>query len=42
MLVRGKTLSLSVYSAYDSPADLAWIRAVTVRWIDDLQRLNAR
>jgi hypothetical protein len=42
VLVRGKTLSLTVYSAYESPADLAWIRAITARWIDDLQRLNAR
>jgi len=42
MLVRGKALSLSVYSAYDSPADLEWIRVITARWIDDLQRLNAR
>lgn len=42
MLVRGKTLSLSVYSAYESPADLDWIRAITARWIDDLQRLNSR
>jgi hypothetical protein len=42
MLLRGKALSLAVYGAYDSPADLDWIRAITARWIDDLQRLNAR
>ena len=42
VLVRGKTLSLTVYSAYDSAADLNWIPAITARWIDDLQRLNAR
>jgi len=42
VLVRGKTLSLTVYSVYDSAADLDWIRAITARWIDDLQRLNAR
>ena len=42
LLVRGRALSLSVYSAYDTPADLDWIRAITARWIDDLQRLNAR
>ncbi|HEY1289249.1 MAG TPA: hypothetical protein VGF58_13050 [Burkholderiales bacterium] len=42
VLVRGKTLSLTVYSVYDSAADLNWIRAITARWIDDLQRLNAR
>ncbi|HZM37139.1 MAG TPA: hypothetical protein VFC18_21960 [Burkholderiales bacterium] len=39
---RGKGLDLSIYSVYESPADLEWIRATTVRWIEDLQRLNAR
>ena len=42
LLVRGKALSLTVYSAYESQADLDWIRAITARWIDDLQRLNTR
>lgn len=42
LLVRGKALSLSVFSAYDSTADLEWIRTATLRWIDELQRLNNR
>jgi len=42
MLVRGKMLSLSVHGAYEGQADLDWIRAITTRWIEDLQRLNAR
>jgi hypothetical protein len=42
MLVRGKALNLAVFSAYESPGDLEWVRAVTARWIEDLQRLNAR
>jgi hypothetical protein len=42
MLVRGKTLSLSVYTQYDDPADLEWIRVTTVRWIDELKKLNSR
>lgn len=42
MLVRGKALNLSIYSGYDGPPDLDWIRAITARWIDDLQRLNNR
>jgi hypothetical protein len=42
MLVRGKALNLAVFSAYDGPGDLDWVRAVTARWIEDLQRLNAR
>ena len=42
MLLRGKTLNFSVYGAYDGPADLDWIRAITSRWIEELQRLNNR
>ena len=42
MLVRGKALNLSVYSVFESAADLDWLRATTLRWIEDLQRLNAR
>jgi hypothetical protein len=42
MLVRGKALSFSVYTAYDAPADLEWIRGVTARWTEDLRRLNSR
>ena len=40
MLVRGKVLNLSVFTLYDSADDAAWIRTVTVRWIEQLQRLN--
>jgi hypothetical protein len=42
VLLRGKALSLSVFGGYDRPGDLDWIRAITLRWIDDLQRLNNR
>ena len=42
LLLHGKALSLSVFSPYESPADLEWIRAVTLRWLEDLQRLNSR
>jgi hypothetical protein len=42
MLVRNKALSLSVYSNYDGPQDIEWIRFVTERWIETLQKLNAR
>lgn len=40
--LRGKALSVSVYSSYESPDDLDWIKLVTARWIADLERLNAR
>jgi len=42
LLVRGKALHLAVYSGYESPADVEWIRTVTARWIEDLKRLNGR
>ena len=42
MLVRGKTLDLTVLAVHESPADSEWIRGVTARWIEELQRLNAR
>ena len=42
MLVRGKALSFSVYSVYEAPGDLEWIRSVTARWTEDLRRLNSR
>lgn len=42
MLLRGKALSVSVYTAYETPADLEWIRSITTRWIGDLRRLNNR
>jgi hypothetical protein len=42
ILLRGKALNLTVHALYDSPADLDWIRATTLRWVDELRRLNAR
>jgi hypothetical protein len=42
MLLRGKALNFSVYAAYDSAPDLDWIRSITLRWIEELQRLNSR
>jgi len=42
LLVRGKAISLGVFGAYEGPEDLDWIRVITVRWIEELQRLNPR
>jgi hypothetical protein len=42
LLVRGRALNLSLYSNYDTPADLDWIRTTTLRWVEDIQRLNNR
>lgn len=42
MLLRGRALNLSVYTQYDDPADLEWIRVITARWIEELKRLNSR
>ena len=42
MHVRGKALSLSIFTRYEQPADLEWIRFTTARWIEDLRKLNSR
>ena len=40
--VGGKALLLSVYTLFDAPADMDWLKFVTQRWVDDLRRLNPR
>jgi hypothetical protein len=42
LLLRGKALDLTVLAVHESAADVGWIRAVTGRWIEELQRLNER
>ena len=42
LLVHGKTLRLGVYALYDSPNDIDWVKDTTVRWTEQLQRLNSR
>ena len=39
-VIRGKAIQLAVYSLYDTPADIDWLKLTTDRWVDDLQRLN--
>lgn len=40
ILLRGKPLTLTVTSGYESKADMESLRSVTLRWIDELRRLN--
>ena len=42
LLLRGKMLTLVIFSNYDSAQDLDWIRYTTQRWVDELNRLNRR
>jgi len=42
VLLRGKALTLSIFTQYDDPADVDWIRVTTARWVDELKRLNSR
>jgi hypothetical protein len=42
LLLRGKALELSVFSRYESGADLEWVRGATERWVEELRRLNSR
>jgi hypothetical protein len=39
-LIGGRAVYLSAFSAYDSPADVLWIRSITETWLEELQRLN--
>jgi len=39
-LIRGRAIYLYVFSGFDSPADVASIRSITERWVEQLQRLN--
>jgi len=41
ILLRGKALTLTVTTGYESKADAEWLRVTTLRWIDELRRLNA-
>jgi len=40
--LRGKALSVSVFARYDDETDSDWLRSATLRWADELMRLNAR
>jgi hypothetical protein len=42
LLLRGRALSVSVYTGFNGPADLEWIEFVTHHWIEQLQRINRR
>lgn len=42
LLVRGKALNLQVFSRYEGDEDVQWIRTMSARWADELQRLNNR
>jgi hypothetical protein len=41
-LVKGKALRLSVFSLYEGPADIEWLKVMTQRWQDELLRLNSK
>jgi hypothetical protein len=42
LLLRGKVLTVSVYTGFNDAADAAWLLDMTQRWTSELQRLNAR
>ncbi|MEK6245179.1 MAG: hypothetical protein AABM33_11855 [Pseudomonadota bacterium] len=41
-LVRGKAIQLAVFSLFDGPADVEWLKTISQRWADELLRLNPR
>jgi hypothetical protein len=42
LLARGKALNIALYTAHNGPEDVEWLRAATLRWIEELQQLNPR
>jgi hypothetical protein len=42
MLLRGKTLSFTAFTALDGMQDIEWLRTTTARWIEQIQRINGR
>ena len=41
-LLRGKAIQIAVYTLFDSTDDVDWLKSITERWIEELQRLNPR
>jgi hypothetical protein len=41
LLLKAKALNVSAYTGYADGADADWLRDTTLRWIDELQRLNS-
>jgi hypothetical protein len=42
VLVRGKAFTVSAFASYNDETDPEWLSAVTLRWVDELLRLNSR
>lgn len=42
VLLRGRIVQLGVFSVYESADDAEWVRSATLRWVEELQRLNNR
>ncbi|MBV8033032.1 MAG: hypothetical protein JO035_16075 [Betaproteobacteria bacterium] len=40
LLLRGKAVQLGVYGTFDEAPDAEWMRGITARWVEELQRLN--
>src|SRR5260221_527170 len=38
----GQPLTLALYTSQSGPEDVDWLRAATLRWIQELQQLNLR
>ncbi len=40
VLIGGRAIYLYAFSGYDAPADVEWIKSITERWVEQVQRLN--
>jgi len=42
LLLRGKALQLTAFTSFENSQDLDWLKSITERWANELQRLNER
>ena len=40
VLVRGRAVQLAAYSLYRDPSDIEWLKEISQRWQEEIQRLN--
>jgi hypothetical protein len=38
--IRGRAIYLYAFSAFEGPDDATWIKSITQRWLEELQRIN--
>ncbi len=42
VLIKGKLLTIYVYTSYKSKADVEWVKSFSKQWIEQIQKLNSQ